>query len=332
MVGIKDIARVAGVSVSTVSNAINGKKNVGEKTRARILKLCEEMSYFPNAAGKNLKNGGDANTILFNFSDFDRSFYLDIINGISDYATDNDFDLMICTKKSCEKFMRSGLTSGCIILDMRMRNDLLVDVANENYPIVLLDRVIDNPYIKSIVVNNYDPMAELVQGVVDRGYRHFAFIGGPENTDDNKDRYRAFMDVMERNHITFLGKNYHSGDYRQKSGYMAAKIMTLSDEVPECIVCANDNMAIGAMRALREAGYRVPDDVAVTGFDNCLLAEPMGLTTVDIPNYERGYLAAQYLIENIRGNREIEPLKISAKVIWRKTVGHAGSVKNRHKK
>ena len=128
------------------------------------------------------------------------------------------------------------------------------------------------------------------------------------------------MDVLESNHINFSGKNYYSGDYRQKSGYMAAKIMILSDELPDCIICANDNMAIGAMKALKEGGYKVPDDVAVTGFDNSVLAEPMGLTTVDIPDYERGYMAAQYLIENIRGNMDTEPLKISAKVLWRKTV------------
>lgn len=331
MVGIKDIAKAAGVSVSTVSNALNGKKNVGEKTRERILSLCRDMAYFPNAAGQSLKNG-DANTILFNFSDFDRNFYLDIINGISDYASDNDYDLMICPKKSCEKFMRSGLTSGCIVLDMGMKNDLIVDVASEDYPIVLLDRIIDNPYTKSIVVNNYDSMAELIQGVVDRGYRRFAFIGGPEYTDDNKERYQAFIDVLEKNNIPFLGKNYYSGDYRQKSGYMAAKIMVLSDEVPDCIACANDNMAIGAMRALKEAGYKVPDDVAVTGFDNCVLAEPMGLTTVDVPDYERGYMAAQYLLENIRGNMDTDTLKIGAKVLWRKTVGHGDSVQNRRKR
>ena len=165
-----------------------------------------------------------------------------------------------------------------------------------------------------------------------RQYRRFAFIGGPEYTDDNKERYQAFIDVLEKNNIPFLGKNYYSGDYRQKSGYMAAKIMVLSDEVPDCIACANDNMAIGAMRALKEAGYKVPDDVAVTGFDNCVLAEPMGLTTVDVPDYERGYMAAQYLLENIRGNMDTDTLKIGAKVLWRKTVGHGDSVQNRRKR
>jgi LacI family transcriptional regulator len=319
MIGIKDIAKAAGVSVSTVSNVLNGKKNVGEETRERILNICKEMSYYPNTAGKALKSG-KSNTILFNFSDFDRSFYLKIINGISDYVNDNEFDLIICTEKSCEKYMRSNLTGGSIILDKKMKDEVLIKIASEHYPIVVLDRVIDNPYIKSVVVNNYDPMREMIQGLVDRGYRHFGFVGGPEQTADNKERYKAFRDVLEENNISFQQKSYFAGDYREKSGYTAAKILLLSQEIPDCLVCANDNMAIGAMKAFRDNGIRVPEDIAVTGFDNCDLAEAMELTTVSIPNYERGYIAARYLIENIRGKRNVEPFKISAKIKWRGSV------------
>lgn len=319
MAGIKEIAQIAGVSPSTVSNVLNGKKNVGEETKEKILKLCKEMSYYPNAAGKSLKNG-DNKTILFNFSDFDRSFYLKIINGISDYVNANGYDLMICTKKSCEKYMRNNMTGGCIILDIGMKNDVLTKVASEHYPIVVLDRYIDNPYIKSIVVNNYDPMCLLVEELVNRGYKKFGFIGGPEETADNCERYNAFLDVLEKHNIHFLRRNYFSGDYREKSGYTAAKILLLSEELPEILVCANDNMALGAMKAFRENDIRVPEDIGITGFDNCDMAEIAGLTTVAIPNYERGYLAAQYLIENMKGKGNSELFKINAKVKWRKTV------------
>lgn len=319
MVGIKDVAKAAGVSVSTVSNVINGKKNVGAETKARVLAICKEMNYYPNTVGRTLKSGNNR-TILFNFSDFDRSFYLKIINGISDYANASDYDLIICTKKSCEKYMRNNLTSGCIILDEKMKSDVLERAARENYPIVALDRVLDNPHIKSIVVNNYDAMRQLIQGIVDRGYRKFGFIGGQEHTADNKERYKAFLDVLEHNHINFPRERYFAGDYREKSGYKAAKILLLSENLPEVLICANDNMAIGAIKAFRENGIKVPEDIAVAGFDDCDLAEAMGLTTVTIPNYERGYLAAQSLIENIQGNRNIDTFKITAKVKWRKTV------------
>lgn len=319
MVGIKDVAKAAGVSVSTVSNALNGKKNVGKQTKERILEICDQLSYYPNSVGKTLKTG-TSNTILFNFSDFDRSFFLKIINGISDYVRDNDFDLIICTEKSSEKYMRNNLTSGSIVLDKKMKDEVLCKIANEEYPIIVLDRVIENPYIKSVVVNNYDPMSELVQGLINRGYRRFGFVGGPEHTADNKERYRAFRDVLDHNNILFQQKSYFAGDYREKSGYTAAKILMLSQELPDALVCANDNMAIGAIKAFRDHGVKVPEDIAVTGFDDCDLAEHMGLTTVSIPNYERGYIAAQYLIENIRGNHSVEPFRISAKIKWRESV------------
>ncbi len=320
MVGIKEIAKQAGVSISTVSNVLNNKKNVGEETRKRIHKICEELSYYPNAAGKGLKSG-KPNTILFNFSDFDRSFYLKIINGISDYVNDNDFDLIICTDKSSEKYMNNSLTSGSIILDKKMQDEVLNHIASEHYPIVVLDRIINNPWIKSVVVNNYEPMYDMIQGVVDRGYRHFAFVGGPEETADNKERYKAFRDALKANDIEFQQKSYFAGNYREKSGYSTAKILMLSRELPDCLVCANDNMAIGAMKAFRDNGIRVPQDIAVTGFDNCDLAEEMGLTTISIPNYERGFLAARYLIENIRGQKNVETFKIEAKIIFRDSVG-----------
>ncbi|SHO49313.1 LacI family DNA-binding transcriptional regulator [Anaerocolumna xylanovorans] len=320
MTGIKEIAKQAGVSVSTVSNVLNNKKNVGEETRERILKICEELSYYPNMAGRGLKSG-KPNTILFNFSDFDRSFYLKIINGISDYVNDNDFDLIICTDKSCEKYMNNSLTSGSIILDKKMQDEVLNRIAGENYPIVVLDRIMKNPWIKSVVVNNYEPMYQLIQGVIDRGYRSFGFVGGPEETADNKERYRAFRDALKANNIEFQQKSYFAGNYREKSGYTAAKILMLSRELPDCLVCANDNMAIGAMKAFRDNGLRVPKDIAVTGFDNCDLAEAMGLTTVSIPNYERGYIAARYLIENIRGQKNVETFKIEARIIFRESAG-----------
>ena len=159
-----------------------------------------------------------------------------------------------------------------------------------------------------------------MQRVVACGCRRFAFLGGPESTEDNKERYQAFLDVLEKNRISFKREHYYAGDYREKSGYRAAKIILLSERLPEALICANDNMAIGAMRAFQENGIRVPEDIAVTGFDNSEMSGVMELTTVEVPGYERGYLAAQYLVENIEGKRNVELFRISAQVKWRKTV------------
>jgi LacI family transcriptional regulator len=318
-VGVKEIAEAAGVSKSTVSNVLNGKKNVGEETKKRIIEICQSYNYIPTTYGRSL-DAQASRAILFNFSDFDRSFYLKIVEGISDYADGSGYDLIVCTSKSCEKYMRNSMTDGGIILDLRMANEVLMRTARDGYPIVVLDRAISNPYIKSIVVDNYEPMRELMKSLIEKGYKKYAFLGGPESTEDNQERYKAFSDALSENGLAFSKENYFSGDYREKSGYKAAKIIMLSSDKPDVLVCANDNMALGAMRCFRDVGVRIPEDIGVTGFDDCELARPMGLATVAIPNFERGYLAARHLIENIEGKRNIEPLKIKAEVKMRRSV------------
>lgn len=317
MIGIKDIAAKAGVSPSTVSNVLNGKKNVGEETRKRVQQLCDELGYKPNMIGKALKTG-ENRTIMFNFSDFDRQFYLDIIHGINDCIVAKDYNLIICTNKSCEKFMNRAFTSGCIMLDGQCTDQTMIQKASEDYPIVVLDRLIDLPYIKSVLVNSYVPQRALIEGLIEKGYRSFAYLAGLEG-QDNKERYRALTDVLQEHQLSLRRDNYYVGDYREKSGYQAARLLMLKEQMPDVLVCANDSMAIGALKGFRKNNIRVPEDIAICGFDDIEMAKAYGLTTVSIPNYERGYLAAQYLIENIEGAQNYETFKISAKVKWRST-------------
>ncbi len=316
---IKEIAELAGVSPSTVSNALNGQKNVGKSTRDRILKICKEQGYSPNIIGKSLKTGR-SNTVVFNFSDFDRSFYLKIIQGISDHLTQNGYDLIICTNTSSKNFMKSSFAHGAISLDSKMANDDLISSAEENFPIVVMDRMVDHPYIRSVIVDNYPIMCQLVQKIIDKGVRRFSFIGGISDTLDNQERYQAFLDTLKKNGIEFDSKNYYHGDFREKSGYQAAKIIMLSESLPEAVVCANDNMAVGAMHALQESGLQIPADIAISGFDNADTSKLAGLTTVSIPRYESGFLAAKYLLEMMEGEAPPAPFKIKANIVWRSSI------------
>lgn len=319
MIGMKEIAKKAGVSVSTVSNVFRNKKNVGKETREKVLRISKELNYTPpNLSEDEVKN--DANrTVLFVFSDFDRSFYLKVLKGINDYLNSRGYDLVISTHRACEKFMKNSVTCGCIILDDAVKNDMILRCANKNYPIVVLDRIVDSPYVKSILVDSYTPMCEMVQELVKKGYKRYAFLGGKEDTIENQERYRAFSDTLEKNNIVFQWKDYFSGDYRRKSGYMAAKLMTFRTDRPEVLVCANDNMAVGAIKCFRENRIKVPEDIAVTGFDDGTWAAEMDLTTIIVPDYERGYLAALYLTEALMGRGDSEIFYISTTIKWRKT-------------
>jgi LacI family transcriptional regulator len=317
MAKLKDVAKAADVSPATVSNALNNRKNVSRETKERILRLCKEMDYVPNPAGRSLKSG-NTHTILVNLSDFDRQFYLELIHGISDYVDANNYDMIICTSRSYEKFMTHTLTCGSIIIDLRCSNDFLKKKAAGGYPIVTLDRELNVPNIRSVLVDNYTAEAELAEGLYTKGYRRFAFLAGPE-TDDTVTRYQALSDVLEKYGLFVQREDYYTGDFREKSGTRAAKLIMLARTLPDVLVCANDNMAVGAIRAFREGGIRVPEDIAVCGFDNTEMAKELRLTTVDIPNYERGYLAAQALIENVNGAMNFDTFQIATKVVWRTT-------------
>jgi LacI family transcriptional regulator len=319
--GLKEIAKIAGVSVSTVSNVLNGRINVGQDTRERVLQICSEHGYYPNSLRKKEKTD-KTKTIVFIFSDFDRGFYLKIINGLSDYLTENGYDLIICTNKSSENFMRSNFVSGAISLDGSVTDEFLISIAKPDFPIVLMDRIIkhENANIKSVVVDNYPVMCDMVQVLVDKGFKRFGFVGGLEYTLDNRERLAAFTDTLAKNNITFDRKYYFHGNYREKSGYQAANIMMLSNDLPEILVCANDNMALGAIKAFEENNIRVPEHISVTGFDDADMAAMAGLTTISIPRYESGYLTAKELLSLIEGTTNKEPFKLSAAIKWRNTV------------
>lgn len=320
MIGLKEIAKLAGVSISTVSNVLNGRKNVGPETREKILQICSEHGYYPQTAAKKAKPEANR-TIVFVFSDFDRDFYLKIIHGMSDCLTENGYDFIVCTNKSSANFLRESFASGAIVLDGSMTDEQIAAAATPDLPVVMMDRILADERVnaKSVVVDNYPVMSDMVQALVDKGYRKFGFIGGLSFTLDNKERFAGFTDTLARNGIAFDQKHYYHGNYREKSGYQAAKLMLLSNDLPEVLVCASDNMAIGAIRAFEEQRIRVPDDIAIAGFDDSDTAAVAGLTTISIPRYETGYLAAKKLLEMIQGTESKEPFKIGASIKWRRT-------------
>lgn len=321
MSSLKEIAEMTGVSISTVSNVLNGRKNVSQETRDRILRCCEEQGYVHDAAPKKSKSDKDKR-IVFIFSDFDREFYLKIIEGISTCLNENGYDLIICTNKSSDSFLRSSFARGTISLDGSLSDEFFRSVAKPEFPVVLMDRVFDydNKNTKSVVVDNYPVMCQLVQTLVDKGFQRFGFLGGQASSLDNKERFSAFADTLEKNGIAFDQTYYYHGNYREQSGYQAAKLMILSNEYPEVLVCANDNMAIGAMKAFEEHQISVPHDISITGFDDSDAAALAGLTTIKIPRYESGYLAAKELLELIKGNVNRDTVKLGASIVWRQSV------------
>ena len=317
MTGIKDIAAACGVSIATVSNVLNNKKNVGKDTREKILRTAKELGYVHKASSMQ-RNPKSKNTVVVNFSDFDTIFYLDILHGISDYAVRRDYNLLICTKENLAKYADPDNVCGVIVIDSNTDDGTIISIADAGIPIITLDRQLSHRLIKNMVVSNYESERQLIEKLVEAGYRSYAFLKGLD-TEDCRERYRAFRDVLKEHDIPFHRNDLYEGDWRERSGGAAARLILLQERLPEVLVCANDMMAIGVIRKLQENSIKVPDDISVCGFDDILIAKYLGLTTVSVPDYERGFLSMQALSEILDGSGTFETFKIGARLKWRRS-------------
>ncbi len=313
MAGIRDIAEQAGVSISTVSNVLHNKNSASAATRDKILRIAAELGYEIPASKKRGNN-----TVICNISDFDALYYLDILHGISDFLSSRDYSMLICTGDNFSRYADPDVICGCIVNDVKTSDSDLESVAGKGIPIIVLDREMECGGVKSIVVNNYAAEKQLIEGLIETGYEKFAFLAGL-NTCDNKDRYAAFRDALREHDIPFSRTDYFEGDWREKSGAQAARILMLSEEMPQILVCANDMMALGAIRMFKQNGLKIPDDIAVAGFDDIIISRYTELTTVTVPDYERGYLAAQALVDILDHKGDYDTVRIGARVKWRKT-------------
>ena len=316
MPGIKDIAKLAGVSVATVSNALNNRKNVGTETRNKILKIAEELNY--DLPAKNAGEQSTGKNIVFHFSDFSTLYYHDILHGISDYVFSKGYNILVSSDRDLKRYRDPSISCGCISMDFCCDDSLIMDLANRDYPIIVLDRELIGEGIKSIVVNNYNSQQQLVEGLVKAGMKSFAWLGGLD-TPDNRERLKAFKDVLHANGISCRRTDFYEGNWLEDSGDQTARLLMLTESMPDALVCANDMMAIGAIRKFRREGIRVPEDISVSGFDDVIISRYIRLTTVSVPNYERGYLAAQSLIEILEGRGDYDTMRLGARVKWRES-------------
>ena len=315
MAGIKEIAERAGVSITTVSNVLNKKKNVGARTREKVLSIAQELGYnHKEQSGID----GKRRTIIVSFSDFDTLFYLDILHGISDYVSRQGYHILICNGDDLAHYSDPDEVCGCIILSSQILDSQVIAVADKGMPVITLDRELKHPMIKPMIVSNYEGERQLMQKLVDEGFKSFAYLSG-QDTADNKERYTALRDVLRENDISFHRNDFYEGDWREKSGTQAARLIMLRDRMPEVLVCANDMMAIGAIRHFQENGIRVPEDISVCGFDDIIISRYLGLTTVSVPDYERGFLAGQALLNILDGTGDFDTYRIGARVKWRRT-------------
>ena len=306
---IKDVARHAGVSVSTVSYAINDSGPVAPDKRARVLAAVHELGYTPNQSARSLKRRRVSSLGLI-VPDLRNQFFALVAEGVHDTAAERDVLVVLCAtdataerEASYARLLRSQRLDGVIYLSgTGVSPASLVTLAAQHAVVFVDERIVglDVPFVGA---DNRRGAREAAAHVIERGHERLAIVAGPPALWTSEHRiagYREALAAARRDPDTVP---VAVGDYRQLSGYEAAERLLSRPDRPTAFLCANDLMAIGVMAHCRDRGLRVPEDVSVVGFDDVPLAELLTppLTTVRQPARDMGRRAAELLLARVAG-------------------------------
>ncbi len=311
-VTIWDVAKKAGVSVATVSRVINHSTHkVNEATRRRVLAAIQELGYQPNDVARGLKKR-TSRTIALIVPDISNPFYPAIARGIEDIANQHGYAVVLCnTYENLTKereyldLLRRRWVDGLIFATVGRNTRHLRWLRGHSIPVVLIARDVEGLEIGSVLVDNFQGAYEAIRRLIRLGHRRIGFIGGPPNLHVVQERRRGYLQALCEAEIEPDPSLSVEGNFRAEGGFEAMQQLLQIPLPPSAVFAANDLMAIGAMDAIKRSGLRIPEDVAVVGFDDITFASlvELTLTTVAQPKYKMGTMAMSRLLEIMRGKR-----------------------------
>lgn len=324
MSSIKDIARVCGVSVATVSKALNGYKDVGETRRAQIIKTADEMGYQPNVSARALKTKRTYNLgILFSDeagSGLTHDYFSGILDSLKVTAEECGYDITFVNNNSFRSYYEhcryrglEGIVAACIDYSTPEMEELI----RGNLPVVTIDYIFEER--SSVVSDNIQGMEDLVRYVAGQGIRRIAFIHGLDSFT-TRGRLRSFRRVMEEYGLPIPEEYLRQAPYRdsRETGRITGELLDLP-QPPECILCPDDFAALGCINEIRKRGLKIPEDISIAGYDGSTISQVLEpkLTTVRQDTRLIGRQAALELIRCIEnpGDGKARRILIPAQLI-----------------
>lgn len=319
MVTIRDVAKRAGVSITAASYALNHTGTISAETRKRILQAAEELNYHPNAFARNLKRRKSLTIGVF-ISGFAGLFYEDILDGIHNVILQTDYELIVCPEsRAVRKVLAHRQVDGAIVFDTKIETDIILKLASENFPIVVMERYIDSKYILPLLIDNANGAQQVFHHLYyEEGARRIAFVEGAQDAFDNAERKKVFLAEAARHG---LNVRCFEGNFTEQSGYEAAQTIIRSGNLPEAVFCANDQMALGFLRAMHEHGLRAPDDIALVGFDDIILSRYTrpSLSSVRVSRALWGASAATQLIDFLVQAKSFKAERLPTELVVRES-------------
>jgi LacI family transcriptional regulator len=306
------VAKKAGVSLTTVSHVINKTRFVSDEVTMRVQAAMQELDYQPNALARSLRRG-ETRTLGLILPDSANPFFAEIGHAIEMEAFNAGYSVILCnTEDEARKellytdVLSKKQVDGMIFVATGEQSDSVQNVLRLDLPLVLVDRQLPALETDAVLTDNRLGGALAAQFLTDLGHHKLACITGPSHLTPSADRVTGFLETLEAAGIDRSSVRLERGDFHPESGYQAGiQLLSKPEELPSAVFCSNDLMAIGLCRAVMEYGLRIPEDISILGFDDIELSKYFNppLTTIRQPKAEIGQVAVSMLLERIKDHR-----------------------------
>jgi LacI family transcriptional regulator, repressor for deo operon, udp, cdd, tsx, nupC, and nupG len=308
MVTIQDVAKASGVSVATVSRVLNDSPSVNPETRDKVQEVIDKLNYRPNLLGRNLRRS-ETKMALVLLPSISNPFYSKIVRGIEDVAHRNGYNIMLCNTngdKQREKvymdLLRNRLADGVILMASELNKDELSTIGIQ-FPVVQCCEYKEGAKVSHVSIDNKNAAYRVIKHLISLGHKRIGMISASNKSVSTYLREEGYERALAENGIEPDKSLVRYGDYSFKSGVVATKGLLDMKERPTAIFAISDMMAIGAIKEIKAHGLKVPEDIAVAGFDNISIASMYDptLTTVSQHQYDLGCTVMEVLLRQIRG-------------------------------
>ncbi|HEU0112358.1 MAG TPA: LacI family DNA-binding transcriptional regulator [Flavisolibacter sp.] len=307
---IQDIARELNITPSTVSRALNNHSAISDATKKAVTKTAKKLNYHPNKIASSLRLGR-SRIIGVIIPSAEINFFGSVVHGIEKVASENDYNVLLYQsneltdyeKKGVETFMRSRVDGVLASISKQTTNPKhYLELKKRGIPLILFDRASDSLHVPSVVVDDYRGAYMATQHLIDQGCKRVAHIGGQQHVPIFKQRLKGYEDALKANQLPLRQEYIKYGEVTIESGMKCMHELLELPHPPDAVFAVEDFTALGAMQALKDAGKKIPGDVAIIGFAN----EPFGayitpsLSTVDQQTIKMGEIAARMFFDLLK--------------------------------
>ncbi len=326
---MRDVAKIAGVSIKTVSRVVNDQGEIADSTRQRVLAVIEELGYQPNLVARGLVTQRTY-TVGLVVGDITNPFFPEVARGVQDIARAHDYNIFLCNSDANHheeaRILRSLTSQGVdgiiIFPSYQTNNDNINNFAQQHRPLVTINHLYDHPNIGQILTANEVGAKLAVDYLVGRGHRQIGMLAGRETLPQRGRRVQGFLEAMAAHGLPVPEQRILSGMPTWESGYETALRLLTQEPGLTAIFTYNDLLALGAMKACQKLGRRVPADCAIIGFDDIQLASLVtpSLTTVRLDKYLLGQQAMTRLLEMLDQPKGIfPPINLDVELVIRES-------------